>query len=153
MSVAIGAAYAKKLNNDSHIVYSLHGDGELDEGQNWEAIMFAAHHRLSNLIAIVDLNGQQAFGRTEDVLDLSPMHERWRAFGWKVAEVDGHDMNAMDQACDSVRTPSPGAPQVLIAKTVFGRGASFMERQIKWHYLPMSEQDYRDALLQLTAVS
>ncbi len=107
--------------------------------------MFASHHRLANLIAIVDLNGQQALGYTGQVIDLSPMAERWRAFGWDVHEVDGHDCAEIARTIAALDTTSD-VPHVLIAKTVFGKGVSYMERQIKWHYWPMSEADYRCAL-------
>lgn len=107
--------------------------------------MFAAHHRLSNLVAIVDLNGQQALGYTEDVLALSPMAERWRAFGWDVHEIDGHDIKAIADTISSMNNIS-GPPHVVIAHTTFGKGVSFMEQQIKWHYLPMSDAEYHKAL-------
>jgi transketolase len=107
--------------------------------------MFAAHHRLANLIAIIDLNGQQALGYTENVMSLSPMADRWRAFKWDVHEVDGHDVAGMAATVAGLDTRA-GAPHVLVARTVFGKGVSFMERQIKWHYWPMSDDEYRQAL-------
>ena len=127
-------------------------DAECNEGSLWEAAMFAAHHRLGNLLAIVDANGQQALGYTKDVLDLSPLAERWRAVGWCAQEVDGHDVReiAAAAACVSGETTSP---RVLIARTVFGKGVSFMERQIKWHYWPMSEGEYRQALAEIGAAA
>jgi transketolase len=108
--------------------------------------MFAAHHRLANLTAIVDLNGQQAFGYTKDVMDLSDMAGRWRAFGWDAAEVDGHDHAALR---DALKKESAGAPRAIIARTVFGKGVSFMESQIKWHYMPMTDQEYEQALAEV----
>jgi len=107
--------------------------------------MFAAHHRLSNLVALVDANGQQALGYTEEVLSLSPLAERWRAFGWDVHAVDGHDVGELTRVIAGLDTRS-GPPHVLVARTVFGRGVSYMERQIRWHYLPMSDDEYRQAL-------
>jgi transketolase len=107
--------------------------------------MFAAHHRLANLVALVDLNGQQALGYTEDVLSLTPMAERWRAFGWDVHEVDGHDVEQIVHAVEGLDTGT-GSPHVLVARTVLGKGVSYMERQIKWHYWPMSDTEYRQAL-------
>lgn len=111
--------------------------------------MFAAHHRLANLVAVVDVNGQQALGHTRDVLDLEPLGERWRAFGWDVHEVDGHDVAAMQDLVrdlDTVRGP----PHVLLARTVFGCGVSYMEGQIAWHYWPMSDEQYEQALGELS---
>ena len=95
MSVAIGAAYTKKLNNDDRTVYSLHGDGELDEGQNWEAIMFAAHKKIDNLISTIDWNGQQIDGPTKEVMSLGNLHAKFEAFGWEVMEMEGNDMDAV----------------------------------------------------------
>jgi transketolase len=111
----------------------------------WEAIMFAAHHKLANLVAIIDDNGQQAFGYTKDVLNLSPLQERWRAFNWDVHVVDGHDVEGMAKLINSLDTKS-GQPHVLIAKTTFGKGVSFMENKIKWHYSPLSDDEYAQAM-------
>src|SRR2546426_5667248 len=110
--------------------------------------MFAAHHKLANLVAIVDLNGQQALGYTRDVLSLEPMAARWRAFGWDVHEVDGHDTPAMRQILGQIKTDS-GPPHVVIARTVFGKGVSFMERQLKWHYLPLSDEEYHASVTEI----
>lgn len=112
--------------------------------------MFAAHHRLSSLIAIVDLNGQQALGRTRDVLDLSPLTQRWAAFGWDVHDVDGHDADAIAATVEGLDTAT-GPPHVLVARTTFGRGVSFMESQIKWHYWPMSDEELARALAEVDA--
>jgi transketolase len=107
--------------------------------------MFAAHHRLANLITIVDLNGQQALGYTDEVLSLSPLGSRWRAFGWDVHEVDGHEVGQLKHTMAALDTRQ-GLPHVLVARTVFGKGVSFMESRIKWHYWPMSDAEYRQAL-------
>ncbi len=112
--------------------------------------MFAAHHKLSNLIAIVDLNGQQALGYTEQVLSLSPMATRWRAFGWDVHEVDGHNVVELKQTIERLDTIT-GQPHVLIARTTFGKGVSYMESKIKWHYWPMSDEEYRQASEEIEA--
>ena len=114
--------------------------------------MFAAHHRLSDLVVIVDVNGQQALGYTRDVLDLEPLGDRWRSFGWDVREVDGHDLVGMAVALDRA-IADDGRPHVLLARTVFGKGVSFMERRLEWHYLPMSEDEYTLALEQVTGSS
>jgi transketolase len=107
--------------------------------------MFAAHHRLSNLTAIVDLNGQQALGYTKDVMNLPRMADRWRAFGWDTHEVNGHNIFEMTSAMESCARGAR-APHVLLAKTVFGKGVSFMQNEIKWHYLPMNDAEYAQAL-------
>ncbi len=107
--------------------------------------MFAAHHNLSNLITIIDLNGQQAFGRTNQVLDLNPIIERWKAFGWDSHEEDGHNVKELTERISTFNT-TVGPPHVIVAKTVFVKGVSFMERQIKWHYWPMSEEEYKKAI-------
>ena len=145
LSIAAGAALAARLRGVQRRAFALVSDAECNEGSLWEAVMFAAHRRLANLIAIVDLNGQQALGYTRDVLSLTPMDERWRAFGWDVHVVDGHDVAAMARTIQTLNN-AEGAPHVVIARTVFGRGVSFMESQIKWHYLPMSDGEYRQAL-------
>jgi len=146
-----GAALAARLQRSTRRSFVLVSDAECNEGSTWEAIMFAAHHRLSQLVAIVDLNGQQALGYTEEVLSLSPMADRWRAFGWDVHEVDGHDVSVMAQTIGALDTAT-GPPHVLIARTTFGRGVSFMERQIKWHYWPMSDAEHRQAITEVGGV-
>jgi transketolase len=148
LCVAAGAALAAWLQGSSRRAFALVSDAECNEGALWEAVMFAAHHRLANLVALIDLNGQQAFGYTEQVLDLSPLAERWRAFGWDVHEVDGHDVGQLRQTLAALDTAA-GPPHVLVAHTVFGKGVSFMERQIKWHYLPMSDGEYQQAMAEV----
>lgn len=144
LSLGAGAALAARLQDSSRRVVVLVSDAECNEGALWEAVMFAAHHKLGNLIAVVDLNGQQALGYTEEVLSLSPMAVRWRAFGWDVHEVDGHDLTTMARVMNGL--PKRGQPHVVIAHTVFGKGVSYMENEIKWHYSPMSDDEYRRAL-------
>jgi transketolase len=148
LCVAAGAALAARLQGSARRAFALVSDAECNEGALWEAVMFAAHHRLANLVALVDLNGQQAFGYTEQVLNLSPLAERWRAFGWAVHEVDGHDVGQLRQTLAALDTAA-GPPHVLVARTVFGKGVSFMERQIKWHYLPMSDGEYQQAMVEV----
>ena len=154
LSIGAGAALAARLDGSSRRVFVLISDGECNEGSIWEAVMFAAHHRLSNLIAIVDLNGQQAFGYTDDVLSLSPMWAKWEAFGWNVHEVDGHNITEITKTIEilnsapsraSLDNESSCRPHVLIAHTTFGKGVTYMENRIKWHYLPMSDDEYRQA--------
>ncbi|MHB8646652.1 MAG: transketolase [Thermomicrobiales bacterium] len=150
LSFGAGAALAARLQRSSRRVFVVLSDAECNEGSVWEAIMFAAHHRLANLVAIVDLNSQQALGYTADVLDLSPMDARWRAFGWDARHVNGHDAFALRQTIAHLDM-TDGPPHVLIAHTTFGKGVSFMESQIKWHYLPMNDQEYVDALAEVRA--
>jgi transketolase len=150
LSVAAGAALAARLQRSPRRAFALLSDAECNEGSVWEAIMFAAHHKLANLVAIVDLNGQQALGYTEQVLSLGPLAERWRAFGWDVHEVDGHDVAAMQETVTGLNTTA-GPPHVLIARTTFGKGVSYMEGKIKWHYWPMSDAEYRQAVQEVEA--
>ena len=135
MSVAIGAAQAKKLNNDSHIVYSLHGDGELQEGQNWEAIMYAAGRNVDNLIATVDLNGQQIDGSTDHVLPLGNLKAKFEAFGWIVVEIEeGNSVDAiMKGMADAKSKSGQGKPVCVLLKTVMGNGVDFMMHTHAWH--------------------
>jgi transketolase len=150
LSMGAGAALAARLQGSARRVFVLMSDAECNEGSVWEAAMFAAHHRLSALTALIDLNGQQAMGNTDDILSLSPMVDRWRAFGWDVHDVDGHDHAGLAATLGRL-SPTSGPPHVLVARTVFGKGVSYMERQLKWHYLPMSDDDYRQAILDLGA--
>jgi len=152
LSIGAGAALAARLQRSSRRIFVLLSDAECNEGSVWEAVMFAAHHRLANLIAIVDQNGQQAFGYTDKVLNLSPLSERWRAFGWDVRDVDGHSVVEITQTLAGLDTTA-GSPHVLIAHTVFGKGVSYMENQIKWHYWPMSDAEYQQALAEIGAMT
>lgn len=152
LTVGTGAALAARMQGSQRRAFVLVSDGECNEGSVWEAAMFAAHQRLANLAVVIDLNGQQAFGYTRDVIDMSPLAERWRAFGWDVHEADGHDAAAMGALLNGLDYRS-GPPHVLIARTTFGKGVSYMENQIKWHYWPMSPEEYRQALSEVEAVS
>lgn len=148
LSMGAGAALAAFLQGSPRRTFVVASDAELNEGSFWEAAMFAAHHRLANLILLVDVNRQQAFGYTADVLNLAQLPERWRAFGWDVHEVDGHDVTGLASAIAALDTRS-GPPHVLLARTVFGKGVSFMEGQIKWHYWPMSDDEYAQACAEI----
>jgi len=150
MSVAIGAATAKKLNKDPHIVYSLHGDGELDEGQNWEAIMYAAMHNVDNLISTVDRNGQQIDGPTEQIMKLSNLKEKFLAFHWEVLEMDGNILEEVIATLQKARTlTGKGKPVVIIMKTVMGKGVDFMENNHEWHGTAPNADQYKKAMDQL----
>jgi len=135
MSVAIGAAQAKKLNNDKHLIYSLHGDGELQEGQNWEAIMYAAANKVDNLIATVDLNGQQIDGSTDHVLTLGNVRAKFEAFGWTVLDIEkGNDIDAiLDGMAKAKSLTGQGKPVCVLLKTVMGNGVDFMMHTHAWH--------------------
>jgi transketolase len=150
LPIGAGAALAARMQRSQRRSFVLLSDAELNEGSTWEAVMFAAHHRLSNLIAIIDNNGQQALGHTIDVIDLTPLRDRWLAFGWDVHELDGHDPAAIAATIADLDTTG-GPPHVLIANTTFGRGVSYMERQISWHYWPMSNEQYEQAVEELEA--
>ncbi|HEY8839748.1 MAG TPA: 1-deoxy-D-xylulose-5-phosphate synthase N-terminal domain-containing protein [Candidatus Dormibacteraeota bacterium] len=151
LSIAAGAALAARVQGSKRRVFAIVSDAECNEGSIWEAVMFAAQHKLANLIAIVDINAQQAFGYTRDVLDLEPLGEKWSAFRWDVHEVDGHDVDTMESLVNGFDTTT-GPPHVLLARTTFGRGVSYMESQIKWHYWPMSDEEYARALDEIEAV-
>ena len=135
MSVALGAAQTKKLNNDSHLVYSLHGDGELQEGQNWEAIMYAAGNKVDNIIATVDLNGQQIDGSTDTVLPMGSLRAKFEAFGWTVVTIEnGNNIDAILKGmADAKAKTGQGKPVCVLLKTVMGNGVDFMMHTHAWH--------------------
>jgi len=135
MSVALGAAQAKKLNKDTHLVYSLHGDGELQEGQNWEAIMYAAGKKVDNLIATIDLNGQQIDGSTDTVLPMGDIAKKFEAFGWDVIEIEkGNDLSAIIEGLKEAKSRTgKGKPVCILLHTVMGNGVDFMMHTHAWH--------------------
>lgn len=150
MSVAIGAALAKKLNKDRHIVYSLHGDGELDEGQNWEAIMFAGSKGVDNLIATIDHNGQQIDGSTRAVMNLGNLRAKFEAFGWHVLETNGNDLDTLRRTMLEAKSfCGKGQPVVIIMETVMGRGVSFMEGTHEWHGIAPNDDQLEKALAEI----
>jgi transketolase len=150
MSVAIGAALAKKLNNDQSVVYSLHGDGELQEGQNWEAIMFAPNHNVDNLIATVDWNGQQIDGPTYKVNDLGNIREKFEAFGWHTLEMNGNDMDEVVHTLEEAKSlVGKGKPIAIIMRTIMGKGVEFMENDHNWHGVAPNDEQLAKALAHL----
>jgi transketolase len=154
LSVAAGAAIAKKLNNDSALVYSLHGDGELQEGQNWEAIMFAAHHKTDNLIATIDVNGQQIDGPTERVMNLGSLKAKFEAFGWLVMDMDGNDMDdVLATMARAKAATGKGQPICILMTTAMGKGISFMEGTHEWHGIAPNDKQLAEALAQLPETS
>ncbi|MEY4332049.1 MAG: transketolase [Sediminibacterium sp.] len=150
MSVAIGAALSKKYNGDDRIVYSLHGDGELQEGQNWEAIMFAAHNKVDNYIATVDVNGQQIDGPLSKVLNLDNLEEKFKAFHWTVLHMDGHNMEEIVATLEKAKgLTGKGKPVVILMKTTMGKGVDFMETGHEWHGIAPNDEQLANALTQL----
>lgn len=151
LSIACGMALAGKRDSKSYRVFTMLSDGECDEGSTWEAVLFAQHHRLDNLVAIVDYNKIQCFGRVEEVLNLEPFAEKWKAFGWSVREINGHDFDQIEQALSNVPF-SKGRPSCVIAHTIKGKGVSFMEDKLLWHYRSPQGDEYRDACVELGMV-
>jgi len=150
LSNAIGAAHTKKLNGDAHIVYSLHGDGELQEGQMWEAFMYASARKLDNLIATIDYNGRQIDGDVDHVLSLGNLKNKLTAFDWNVLEMDGHDFKDMRQTMHQAQSLTKlEKPTVILMKTEMGQGVDYMMGTHKWHGVAPNEQQLQQALLQL----
>lgn len=144
LPICVGMAIAGKKDKKDYRVFTLMGDGELPEGSNWEAALSAAHYKLDNLCAIVDKNGLQITAATADVMNTDPLDEKWKAFGWAVREVDGNDVAALKEAFAALPFEK-GKPSVIIAKTVKGKGVSFMENQLKWHHGVPSAEQYEQA--------
>jgi transketolase len=150
MSVAIGAAQAKKLNGDDRLVYSLHGDGEIQEGQIWEAAMYAAHHRVDNLISTIDVNGQQIDGPTDKIMSLGNLRAKWEAFGWTTLEMNGNDLNEVISSIDAAKAlTGKGKPVMILMTTAMGKGVDFMEGTHKWHGVAPNDAELARALEQL----
>lgn len=145
-SIACGISYSSRwlLKNDLQVAVLL-SDGECNEGAVWEAALFASHHQLSNLVVLVDVNGLQGFGRTQDVMNLEPFKKKWEAFGFETHEVNGHDFSEISEAMRRSST----RPKCILAQTIKGKGVSFMEGQLEWHYLPLKEEQYRTAVMEL----
>jgi transketolase len=150
MSVAIGAALSKKYNNDDRTVYCLHGDGELQEGQIWESIMFAAHNKVDNLIATVDVNGQQIDGPLSKVLSLDSIEDKFKAFNWTVLNMDGHNMDEIVSTLEKAKSlTGQGKPICILMKTEMGKGVDFMEGSHEWHGIAPNDEQLAKALGQL----
>lgn len=150
LSNAIGAALTKKLNHDNRTVYSLHGDGELQEGQIWEAAMYAAANKVDNLIATIDYNGRQIDGDVEDVLSLGDLSGKWQAFGWEVLEMDGHNYPDLIETLNKAKSMTGnGKPIVIIMKTEMGQGVDYMVGSHKWHGVAPNVEQLQQALIQL----
>jgi transketolase len=150
LSCAIGTAVTKKLNTDNSIVFTLHGDGELQEGQIWEAAMYASAKKIDNLIATIDYNGRQIDGDVEDVLSLGNLKAKWEAFGWKTFEMDGHNVPEIISTLKQAKSETgKGFPIVIIMKTEMGKGVDFMEGSHKWHGVAPNPEQLKSALNQL----
>ena len=149
LPICLGMALAAKQDGNAFRGFTLLGDGELAEGSNWEAAMAAAHYKLDNLVAILDHNTLQITGHTKDVMSNEPLDEKWRAFGWEVRSINGHDYAELTKA---LTTPHPGKPLFIIANTVKGKGVSFMENVGKWHHGVPTETELATALTELTAL-
>ena len=150
VSAAAGMALAGKIDNKDYRVYSLLGDGEIEEGQVWEAAMFASHNNLDNLCLIVDFNGLQIDGPVSEVAGPEPIDKKFEAFGFDVQTIDGHDFDAIEAAFAHAKTVK-SKPSVIIAKTVKGKGVSYMENQVGWHGTAPNKEQYETAMQELTA--
>ena len=148
VSVAVGMAAAGKYDKKDYRVYTLTGDGEIQEGQVWEAAMFAAHYGLDNLTVFLDFNGLQIDGKITDVIDPTPFDEKFRAFGWNVIVIDGHSFDEIEAAVEAAKAHK-GKPTVIIAHTVKGKGVSFMENQVGWHGKAPNDEQYAVAMAEL----
>ncbi len=150
LPIACGLALAGRRDGRPYRVFALVSDGECDEGSTWEAILFAGHHGLENLVAVVDYNKIQSLGHCKDVLNLDPFAAKWSSFGWATSEIDGHDVAAIEQAL--ARVPhQPGKPTCVIAHTVKGKGVSFMEDKLLWHYRTPQGDEYDRAIAEIEA--
>ncbi len=147
LSIGSGMALAGMVDNRRYKVYVLLSDGELNEGSTWESIMFAGSCRMSNIVALVDYNKIQALGVTSDIVNIEPLGDKWRSFGWYVQEIDGHSFEQIFKALSSL---SPERPNVIILNTVKGKGVSFMENKVSWHYNAPNDTEYKIALEELS---
>ena len=148
ISAAVGMALGGKLKNKDYRVYTLVGDGEIDEGQVWEALMFASHRKLDNLCVIVDNNGLQLDGTIDEIIGPNPLDEKFESFGCHVIKADGHDFDSLEKAFNEAKTVK-GQPTVIIAKTVKGKGVSFMENNVSWHGAAPNDEQYKQAMEEL----
>lgn len=150
VSAACGMALSGKLDNETYRVYAVLGDGELEEGQVWEAAMFAAHYQLDNLTAVIDHNGLQIDGRVTEVMNPTPIDEKFRAFGWHVIVINGHDFDDIEKAFNEAETVA-NQPTAIILMTTKGKGVSYMENQVSWHGKAPNDEEYKTAITELTA--
>jgi len=144
----VGFALAKKIKKETGKIYVLMSDGEMDCGTTWESALIGAHHKLNNLVVMVDFNGLQAMGKVEEVLNVEPLKNKWKSFGWKVLEINGHNFEEIEKSLASALV-EPEKPFVIIARTIKGKGASFMEGNNLYHYKMLSDDEYQKALKEL----
>jgi transketolase len=149
LSVGVGMALAAKLARTGQYCYAVLGDGEMNEGAIWEAMLFAAHRKLDNLVVLIDANGFQAMGTTDEVMALGSLREKFAAFGFEALDVDGHDEAALDAAISALKASQDGRPKCIVAKTIKGKGVSFMENQNLWHYTRLNQDTFDRAMAEL----
>jgi transketolase len=150
LSVALGAAETKRMNGDKKLVYTLHGDGEMQEGQIWEAAMYAAHHKVDNIISTIDYNGQQIDGPVDEVMSLGDLRQKWQAFGWDVLTMDGNNIHSVKDILGQAKSMTgKGRPVMILMTTVMGQGVDFMEGTHKWHGVAPDDDQLKEALSQL----
>lgn len=149
--IATGLAFGSMRKKESRQIFCIAGDGEMNEGPMWESLLFAAHQELSNLTLLIDANGFQAMGKTEEVLGLEPLPEKLRAFGWDAVEIDGHSLTELDRELSRIRESKLGGkkPHAIVARTVKGKGVSFMEHENKWHYTRLDDDSYAKAIAEV----
>lgn len=150
LSIGIGMAIAAKHDNKNYKIYVLMSDGECDEGSTWEAAMLASHLKLDNLVAIIDYNKIQSFGRVKEVVNLEPLYDKWVSFGWVVKEIDGHNYQELLSVFESLPIER-GKPSIIIAHTIKGKGVSFMEDKLEWHYKSPTQEQYEIAIKEIDA--
>lgn len=148
LSIGAGMAISNKKDNNNSKVFVLISDGECDEGSTWEAILFAGHHKLDNLTVIIDYNKFQALGKTNEILNLEPLKDKWISFGWQVQEIDGHNFQEIEKSLLAVPLQKD-KPNVIIAHTIKGKGVSFMENQLSWHYKSPNKEQYELAIKEI----
>jgi transketolase len=153
ISVGIGMALAARLDNKDYHTFVMVGDGEIQEGQNWEAAMFASYHKLENLTVIVDYNHQQLDGFLKDILDPAPLAEKFEAFGWRTVEIDGHNLDQVIPALETARQETGGKPTCIVANTIKGKGVSFMENNPEWHGVAPKPDQVAAAIAELEAAA
>ena len=146
--IACGIALGAKIKKESFNTYVILGDGEMDEGSNWEALLFGAHHKLSNLCVIIDYNKIQSFGNTNDVLHMEPLVVKWESFNWNVISIDGHNHDELLCAFNAFKYQKD-KPTIIIANTIKGKGVSFMENNLAWHYKSPNEEQYKQAMKEI----
>lgn len=148
LPIGLGMALAEKNDNAKGRIFVMLSDGEMDCGTTWESALFAPHHKLDNLVVIIDYNKLQAFGRTNEVLNLEPLKEKWESFGWSVKEIDGHNFSGIETALKDIPFEKQ-KPSVIIANTIKGKGISFMENKLEWHYWSINKENYEKAIAEL----